>query len=359
MKPSLPQDPPIRSDRAFTLVEVVVAMAIFGLIAGTVLSVLWQAGSAAGEIRDLDRRDEEQARFAALLRESIEGLPPGAGLSILPAEESPSGYHELRFENTPTAFVFGKTVGSAEEVILALRPGATLPTGEPSFDLALSRSDFAPEDTDGSGMALRLSGDDLLDADSHGRYWLPILTGLRTASWRYWNSEREEWLERWDETERLPSLLEFTVEDSGGSLPLALVYRVPDRLVDPEAAEAAATAAQSSTASSTSTVQEGRGERGEGGRGGGDRGGRGDGDRGGRGEGGRPDGAGRPGGSGGPPGGMRPGGPGGPPGGMRPGGPGGGGGPGGPPGGGRPGGGGVPGGGPGGGSGGGGGGARP
>jgi len=324
-----------RPARAFTLVEIVVAMTIFGLIAGTVLSVLWQAGAAAEEIRELDRRDEERARFAALLRETIEGLPPGAGLSILPAEESPSGYHELRFENTPTAFVFGKTVGSAEEVVLALRPGAPLPSGEPGYDLALSRSDFAPEDSDGSGMAFRLSVDDLLDADAQGRYWLPLLTGLRSASWRYWHSDREEWLEQWDESERLPALLEFTVEDSVGALPLALVYRVPDRLVDPEAAEAAATAAQSSTTGSTSTVQGGRGERGEGGRG--------DGERGGRGEGGRPgppDGAGRPGGPGGPPGGMRPGGPGGggppgggrpgggsgPPGGMRPGGPGGGGG---------------------------------
>ena len=107
----------VRSDTsraAFSLFEIVIAMAILSMIATAVLSVLWQAGDTAAELRYLDRRDEEVSRFVMLLRESIEGLPPGATITMNPAESSESGNHEMLLEITPTAFVFGETIGSAE-----------------------------------------------------------------------------------------------------------------------------------------------------------------------------------------------------------------------------------------------------
>lgn len=316
-------------ERGFSLFEVVVAMAILGLIASTVLSVLWQAGGTAAEIRYLDRREEEVSRFVELLRETIEGLPPEATMSMAPPSESDSGYDELKLENTSTAFVFGETVGSCEEFTLSLRPGKVDENGEQTFDLAISRSDFAPEDADGSGMVFNAGPDDFLQQDENGRYWLPVLTGVSAATWRFWDEDRQEWIEEWTDDERMPAMLEFNLADAGVTIPSRIVYEVPERLVDPEAAEAAATAAQSSTtavqSSSRSSRSGGGGDRGDGDRGGrgGDGRGRGDasGDRpgggpgGGRGDGPRP--------------GFRPGDrPGGPPPGVRPGsgrGPGGGG----------------------------------
>ncbi|MEM1441105.1 MAG: prepilin-type N-terminal cleavage/methylation domain-containing protein [Verrucomicrobiota bacterium] len=286
--------------RGFSLFEIVVAMVILGLITSSLFSILWQAGDTAAEIRMLDRRAEEVDRFVMLLRETIEGLPPEASFTMTPASESDSGYHELKLENTPTAFVFGEMIGSAEEAFIALRPGEELPDGTQGFNLALSRSDFAPDDSDGSGMAFRVGENELLEADENGRYWLPLLTGLQGASWRFWDEDSGEWLDEWTNEDELPPLMEFSLLDVG-SIPMRLVYEVPDRLVDPDAADEAAQASVEEQSSSSAIVTESSTGRAS------DTGQRGDGARGPRGDGGR---------SGGP-GGQRGGGPGGPRGGGQ------------------------------------------
>ncbi|MDF1825100.1 MAG: prepilin-type N-terminal cleavage/methylation domain-containing protein [Verrucomicrobiales bacterium] len=244
----------LSSSAGFSLFEIVVAMVILGLITTSIFSIVWQAGDTAAEIRSLDKRGEEVERFVSLLRETIEGLPPEAGFTITPAEDSGSGYHELFLENTPTSFTFGELVGSCEEAYIALRPGEILPTGEQGFDLALSRSDFLPDDSDGSGMAFRVGSGALLDEDEDGRYWLPLLTGIRGASWRFWDDDSQEWLEEWTDEEKLPPLMEFSLLDRDSSVPVRLVYEVPDRLVDPEAAAAIAQASEDAQLATTEVV---------------------------------------------------------------------------------------------------------
>jgi len=267
------------SSRAFSLFEIVVAMAILGLISGSVFSILWQAGDTAAEVRELDRRDEEVTRFLALLRETIENLPPDGTLEMKPAEETASGYPELVVGNSATAFLFGETIGSSEEAVISLRPGKENAGGEPTFDIAISRSDFAPEDTTGSGMTFRAGADDLLQADEEGRYWLPLLTGVSTAGWNYWDEDQEIWLEEWTDGDRMPVLLAFSFDDSYRPAPLRVVFEVPEHVSNPQAEAAAgdgtSTTSTTSTSTSSSPSNNGRGNPNDG-RNGNDRPGRGD-----------------------------------------------------------------------------------
>lgn len=263
----------------FSLFEIVIAMAILGLISGSVLAIIWQAGDSAAEIRDLDQRDEEVGRFLTLLRETIENLPPEGTLAITPSEESVSGYPELTIGNSATAFTFGEIVAGAEESVIALRPGEVSELGEQLFDLALSRADFAPEDETGSGMVFRVGEGDLMQVDEDGRYWLTLVSGVRAASWRYWEDDQREWLDEWTDTDAMPPLLEFSFADTYQAFPKRIVFQVPEQAVDPGAAEAAATTTTSTTTAQTSS-QSSRGggsdRGGRGGDGGGDRGERGD-----------------------------------------------------------------------------------
>ena len=279
---------------AFSLFEIVIAMAILSMIATAVLSLLWQAGDTAAELRYLDRRDEEVNRFVMLLRESIEGLPPNATITMNPPESSESGNYELLLENTPTAFVFGETIGSAEETFIAMRAEENFDGGS-SYELALSRNDFFPEDTDGSGLAFRTGGSDDLVADEQGRYWLPLLSGISGATWRYWDEDQQEWLDEWTDDEVLPPLLEFALIENLGALPQRFVFEVPARLVNPEEESQETTSSNQTLTQTTSRPASTGGGRGP-------SGGRPDG---GRPDGGRP-GGGRPGGGG--PGGGGPGG---------------------------------------------------
>jgi type II secretory pathway pseudopilin PulG len=313
----------------FTLFEIAVAMTILALISGAIFSILWQAADTATEIRELDKRDEEVARFLALLRESIEHLPKDGTLAMTPAEESATGYPELAIGNSATAFTFGEIVGSAESTLISVRPGPASPDGQPTFDLAMSRPDFAPRDTTGSGIAFRAGADDFLQADEEGRYWMPLLSGVSAASWGFWDETQQSWLDEWTDTSKLPPLLSFSFTDGFRSAPLRVVFEVPDQVSNPPTQQTSTGGGGTTSSSASSSRPREGGDRGDGGGRPGDGGGGRPSDGGGgrpSDGGGRPgDGGGRPGGPpGGGPGGFRPpGGPGGP-GGARPGGPGGG-----------------------------------
>ncbi len=273
-------------------------MTILGIISSAVLSILWQAGDTATGIRELDQRDEEVSRFLTLLRESIENLPPEGTLAMTPAEESDSGYPELVIGNSATGFTFGEIVGSSEETIISLRPGKESPEGLPTFDLAISRTDFEPEDTDGSGMVFGAGADDFLQTDEQGRYWLPLLSGITDASWNFWDEEQQAWIDEWTDDEKMPVLLAFSFDDSFRPVPLRVVFEVPEQASNPPAEATTTTTNSGTTASQPADGSGGSG----GGRPGSGQPGGGEGRPGG-GEGRPGGGEGRPGGGEGPPGG--------------------------------------------------------
>lgn len=268
-----------RNEAGFSLFEIVVSMTILGIISSAVLSILWQAGDTASEIRDLDRNDEEVSRFLILLRESIENLPPEGTLAMTPASESTSGFDELVIGNSATAFTFGEKVGGSEETVIALRPALPSAGGEPQFDLAISRADFVPDEESNGGMVFRAGPDDLLQADEEGRYWLPLMSGVTIASWRFWDEDQREWLDEWTDDETMPPLLEFSLGGEFRPVPMRVVFNVPEQAMNPDAAADAASAGTGNTTTtntSTNTGQqrpgqggrgEGRGDRGEGGKG--------------------------------------------------------------------------------------------
>ncbi|MDF1753090.1 MAG: prepilin-type N-terminal cleavage/methylation domain-containing protein [Verrucomicrobiales bacterium] len=294
-------------NRGFTLVEIVIAMTILALISGTVMAILVQAGDTAAEIRDTDLKDEEVSRFLELLERTVETLPIDATIEMLPAAETISGFPEMKISNAVGAFTFGEDIGSAGELVIGLQPQQESENEGQFFELAISRDSFSPEDTDGDGMVFGAGSEDFLTADAEGRYWLPLVSDIISASWRYWDEESNEWLTEW-QGENLPPLLEFSVEDSHRPGPVRVVFEVPEHLVTGETVSTDTSTTDTETTSTTTNRSTsagpnqpgGGGQAGEGGRPGGGKGGKG----GGKGGGGRQKGGkGQNGGGGGPQGG--------------------------------------------------------
>ncbi len=295
-----------RKISAFTLLEVVVAMAILGVLASSVFAILFQVGMTAGEIREVDQRDEEVSRFIALLRDTIEQMPQEGRIEIVPPTGTESEFYEIKIVGATTAFSFGErgvgegdtTIGMRPQPIDSIRPDLPLDDGQQFFQVAISREDFGPQDEDGDGMVFNAGGGDdgFLVADEQGRYWLPILDYVTAVSFRFWDEDAKDWVIEWEDAELMPPLLELAITDPYRPLPLRTVFDVPDHLTKEAVEQAAAT---TSTANSTTTSATrpqdgggGRGSQGGGDRRGGDRrgeggkggdGGRGGGDRGGRG----------------------------------------------------------------------------
>lgn len=243
--------------KAFSLFEIVISMAILGIISGAVLSILWQAGDTAMEIRELDQRDEEVSRFLILLRDTIENLPPEGSMEMTPADETVSGYDELMIGNSSTAFVFGETVGNSEETVIALRPSSDPLATTGSMELAISRSDFGPDEEENGGMVFQAGADDFLQADEDGRYWLPLMTNVDAAAWRFWDGEQSEWLDTWEE-DGMPEMLEFALDDPYRPAPLRVVFSLPDHVVNPGEENASSGSGSTSTQTTTTTTQTAR-----------------------------------------------------------------------------------------------------
>lgn len=230
---------------AFSLFEIVISMAILALLSGTVFAILWKAGAAAEEIRAYDTRDEQVARFLSLMRQTIESLPSGATMTMAPPEETGSGFYEMTIAEAPSAFVFGDRQLGDGETIIGLRPQLapsddTLYEGDPSadslplFEIAVSREDFAPDDSDGDGMVFRAGSDDaFLQADEEVRYWLPVLDDVTAMNWRFWDAEQRDWLDLWEQDDRMPELLELSLNDRYRPAPLRIVFEVPAHLSNP------------------------------------------------------------------------------------------------------------------------------
>ncbi len=218
----------------FSLFEIAVSLTILGLISGRSSRSSGRPGDGFGDPRARPPRGGGRAFRPSPSRDD-RASPRGRHPRDDPGGGNRLGYPELKIGNSSTAFTFGEIVGSAEECILSLRPGAATPEGEPTFDLALSRPEFAPEDTTGSGMALRVSGEDFLQTDEEGRYWMPLLTGITSATWAYWDEDQNTWLDEWTDDSRLPPLLAFSFDDTYRPAPLRLVFEVPEQVSNPPA----------------------------------------------------------------------------------------------------------------------------
>lgn len=271
-----------RRRAAFTLLEVVIAMAVLGLLAGTIFAIVYRAADAASEIREYDSRDEQVSRFLALLRQSIEGLPSTGKMALAPPEETNTGFYELTFSDAVTAFNFGEMPGRAGETVIGMRPvdPGTLredlveqSEGATFYEVAISREDFAPGEDDEDGMVFRQGLDDgFLQADEEGRYWLPLLDYVTSMSWRFWDEENREWIDQWEDDSKMPPLIELSMADAYRTAPVTVVFEVPDHLTEAQDAQNTQNASggsSGSTPAATSTTGGGGGPARPGGDGGG------------------------------------------------------------------------------------------
>ena len=322
--------PPSRNRRraAFTLMEIVIAMTILGMITGTLFALIQGSVKGAAEIERIQRENDSINRFLDLCRKTFTTLPSTATLtlSLLDPNSPTTSGQELTISGAPHSFGFGFNPLSYQDTILGLRPdpgGATDQNGVALNYLCLSREDLIPK-TDQSGLAMRQETEGLSAPDEQGRYWMPLLPEVASLKWRFFKEDDETWLEEWDDSS-WPALIEVQLLMKDRTLPIRMVYSVPQILLT-KGTGTSGGSSSSSSSNSQNNASGGTNSGGGGGAGGGRPGGQG-GPGGGNGGPNAPGGGpGRPGGQGGPqggPGGSR--GPGG--GGNNPGGGPGGGGP--------------------------------
>jgi len=213
----------------FSLLEVVIAMTILGMITGTLFAIIQGSVRGAAQIEQLQRENDGINRFLDLCRKTFTTLPSTATLTLtlLDANVAAAG-QELTIAGSPNCFGFGIKPISYKETILGLRPdpnGATDQNGALVQYLSLSREDLIPQSDDNS-MALRQETTGLSAPDDQGRYWMPLLPDVVTLKWRFYKEDDDTWLEEWDDSE-WPALIEVQLVMRDRTTPIRMVYGVP------------------------------------------------------------------------------------------------------------------------------------
>lgn len=219
---------PVHLRRAFSLIEVVVAITILALITTSLFAIIRGAVRGATEIENLQRESDQIQRFLDLLRKTFTTLPGTATLTLATEGNHASDLQELTINGAPRSFGFGNTPISYSETILGLRPsldGATDANGAPVFDLSISREDIIPRSGD-EEMALRQETSGVLATDEEGRNWMPLLPGVTQLKWRFYKQEEDAWFEEWDDS-AWPDLIEVQLVMRDRTTPIRMVCGVP------------------------------------------------------------------------------------------------------------------------------------
>lgn len=248
----------------FTLMEVVIALTILGMITGTLFSIIQGSVRAAAQVEQLQRENDAINRFLDLCRKAFTTLPSTATLTLtaLDPNSPTSSAQELTISGSTHCFGFGLSPISYEDTILGLRPdpnGATDANGLLVQYLCLSREDLIPESDDNS-MALRQETTGLSAPDEQGRYWMPLLPDVVQLKWRFFKEDDETWLEEWDDT-NWPALIELQLVMRDRTTPLRMVYSVPTITI------VAGTGTPTATSTNTTTTNQNNQGGGGGGRG--------------------------------------------------------------------------------------------
>lgn len=193
----------------FTLVEFLVALGLVGLMAGYGLAVL-AYGTRLRVIEHRLERDAEVAAVADHLRQAI-------GAARLLSMEARGGSGETRL-----AFV-----GEAGRVTVATPGDRRLEVG----GLYLAQYRFAPDATGERLVTTRHLFRPLAERVTVADTEIHLLRGIEHGSLRYFGAhadgEAARWSDRWDRNDRLPMLVEISVDFLPASGLAPMLLRIP------------------------------------------------------------------------------------------------------------------------------------
>lgn len=223
-----------------TLLEVVVGMAILGLMAGAIYAIVAGSIESAAMLKNIQAEDRRVEHFLAQARRAFTRLPEGATLELKLLESDPMR-QELILRGVPEAFVWGD-VSRWDSQLVTLAPQEwpeervvrasrfdTRGRGEvPAlrYSLAMTVPDFYRTNEDGEpspGSPLQTDrGHPLLQPDAEGRFWFDLLPEVDRVEWRFYDPKKKLWVDQQGPSR--PPLIELLLTLPGRQQPLRAVF---------------------------------------------------------------------------------------------------------------------------------------
>jgi prepilin-type N-terminal cleavage/methylation domain-containing protein len=200
--------------RAFTLVEVILAMLIFSLLAGAVFMSVSAVSNASAILGTEQMNHRKLDALVRWCRRGFANLSSQSEIFLRTRDAGAAGRAvELIIRRAPGAFSLGEFDARGSDILLSAMPDGR---GGAAFSLARLPGGLSGSDFDQA----------LAEAE-----WFPILEGIRTLRWEFWNPTEQRFEEEWPEGRPLPELirLQLTLVDGNE---IGATFRLP-RLTQP------------------------------------------------------------------------------------------------------------------------------
>ena len=198
----------------FTLIEVLLALALLGMLTTGIFAVQRGAMQVSNEVTTRQLQTLRMHSFCELLRRNYEQLPGNARVILTPTGGANSGLSEVAFVDYPLAFSWpGVPAGSKTVIFRAERSITGFGTQAALLYLDEEQStDYEQGRLNENTAMARLT----------------LIDGLRTLTWRFFDDSKQEWVYEWERTNtRRPSFVELGLEFLDGQDPVRLVFWIP------------------------------------------------------------------------------------------------------------------------------------
>jgi type II secretory pathway pseudopilin PulG len=199
-----------RSGRGFTLIEMIITLCVFILLAGAVFSIFSATLESASSLQDdLGRNDEITALRAWLT----------ASLIDIPASGSFTSYQRAGIPFHVTGVIWGAN-DDLQALDLQLQPN-----GEYTLRLAVYQPDAVPALWNGQAPQAASIFLNQVQRDDGSLAWRPLVRDLKSADWRFLPLNQTEWQLIASGTK--PAIAEFTFQLGGSAAAITDDFWIP------------------------------------------------------------------------------------------------------------------------------------
>jgi len=193
--------------RAFTLLEIMLAVAILGMMAVAIYRFVQSNIIALRVSSEATAADAGYDSLRDLLSAELQSLPPGSGALLgEPLKLNDRSRDELKWTSGAGLGVLTRYAPSDFTVSFRMQPEDK---DSDRYDLGL----------------LRKPKNDPAITDVH-ESWVPLVRDIRSLQIRYFDSRLNVWIPRWSDTMTLPRLVKVTIERNDAAVPWEAIIAI-------------------------------------------------------------------------------------------------------------------------------------
>ena len=210
-------------DQGFTLIEIVLGMAILGLIVSGIYAVAVGTVQLSNAVSESQNEEIRLHNFLRLLRRNFERMPGNAGITMLPLNGNPPET-DIVFYNYPLAYYWPSVPAGSSRVVLMSKKSSrgTLDVG------LLYLDEEAPEDYRSSMGGI----------NQQPGLWLNLLSDVMVFRWTFFDEtlgDAGEWVELWEDPQKRPGIVRLELQFYGQGLDekVESIFWIPS-MINPE-----------------------------------------------------------------------------------------------------------------------------